>query len=70
MPIITSVILGDTKDSYHYYLKDSHICFRAKLLACVERGIAEFEGAEKEVYDLDALITELPPQNQSNNTYR
>jgi hypothetical protein len=36
----------------------------------VERGIAEFNGAGKEVYDLDALITELPPQNQGINTHR
>ncbi|PNF25505.1 hypothetical protein B7P43_G05201 [Cryptotermes secundus] len=50
-------------------VKDRRVC-RAKLLACVERGIAEFEGANKEVYDLDALITELPAQKQSSNTDR
>jgi hypothetical protein len=36
----------------------------------VEQGIAEFEGANKEVYDLDDLIRELPPQKQSKNTDR
>lgn len=68
--LIISTILGGRTDSYHCWSKDSHFCFRAKLLACVERGIAEFEGANKEVYDLDALITELPAQKQSSNTDR
>jgi hypothetical protein len=68
--LIISTVLGDRRDSYHYWLKDSHFCFRAKLLACVERGIAEFEGPNKEVYDLDTLITDLSPQKQNNNTDR
>jgi hypothetical protein len=51
-------------------LKDIYFNFRTKLLACVQQGIAEFEGANKVVYDLDTLITELPPQKQNNNTDR
>ncbi|XP_021925875.1 cytosolic carboxypeptidase 4-like isoform X3 [Zootermopsis nevadensis] len=50
-------------------IKDRRVC-RAKLLACVERGFSEFEGSNKVVYELDTLITELPPQRQNSSTNR
>ncbi|KAJ4444062.1 hypothetical protein ANN_05851 [Periplaneta americana] len=50
-------------------VKDRRVC-RAKLLACVERGMNEGEVAHNVVYDLDAVLAELPPQPRSENKYR